>query len=232
MIRVKPAARQMSGAGVVTGPTAQECCSGVTCADLHITTPVDAPARRSSILLGVMSNTSNTREQALMGSSDARMMTFHVPPDRELLAAFGELSLRHEHLTHILRMTIKTVANLEVSEALDATAYEGAAALRARISRLARQRLGEGRPLLQLQALLERCSRASGKRNELVHSVWAKELDGEPKLRTNDHGWRDLPSVHQLNELSSEIDELTKTLNHARLDGFLAEELRSRPLSK
>ena len=160
------------------------------------------------------------------------MMSFHVPTDRELLAAFGELSLRHEHLTHILRMTIKTLANLEVSEALDATAYEGASALRERIRRLARQRFGEGRPLLQLQALLERCKRASEKRNDLVHSVWARELDGEPKLRSNDHTWRALPSVEQLKALSSEIHELTQSLNLARLEGFVAEALKDRPLDK
>jgi hypothetical protein len=160
------------------------------------------------------------------------MMIFHVPTDRELLAAFGELSLRHEHLTHILRMTVKTLANLEVSEALDATAYEGASALRERIRRLARQRLGEGRPLLQLQALLERCRRASEKRNDLVHSVWARELDGEPKLRSTDHTWRELPSVQQLQALSSEIRELTQSLNQARLEGFVAEALKDRPLHK
>ena len=62
----------------------------------------------------------------------AKMMMFHVPDDKDLLAAYGELSLRHEHLTHILRMTIKTLADLEVSEALDATAYDGAARLRDR----------------------------------------------------------------------------------------------------
>jgi hypothetical protein len=160
------------------------------------------------------------------------MMMFHVPADRELLAAYGELSLRHEHLTHILRMTVKTLASLEVLEALDATAYEGASALRERIRKLARQRLGEGRPLLQLQALLERCKRASQRRNELVHSVWAKEPDGEPTLRSNDHIWRDLPSVQQLQELSSEIHELTQSLNQARLEGFLEEALKNRPLHK
>ncbi len=40
------------------------------------------------------------------------MITFHVPGDKELLAAFGEVALVHEHLNHILRMTIKTLAGL------------------------------------------------------------------------------------------------------------------------
>ena len=159
----------------------------------------------------------------------AKMMTFHVPENKELLAAFGELSLRHEHLTHILRMTIKTLADLEVSEALDATAYEGASSLRDRIRKLARQRLGEGRALLQLQALLEQCKRASDSRNGLIHSVWAKELDGAPRRRTNDNTWRRLPSVRRLHALNKELQALTLALNQARLEGFLAEALKKRP---
>ncbi len=62
-----------------------------------------------------------------------KMMTFHVPQDRDLLAEIGEVALRHEHLNHILRMTIKTLARLDVNEALDATAYDSSSQLRDRI---------------------------------------------------------------------------------------------------
>jgi len=157
-----------------------------------------------------------------------KMMMFHVPEDKDLLAAYGELSLRHEHLTHILRMTIKTLAGLEVSEALDATAYDGASRLRDRIRTLARQRLGEGEALLKLQAILERCRRASEKRNDLIHSVWGKELDGEPFRRGSDHSWQPLPTVEELRALGEEIQTLTNHLNDARLFGFLAESLAKR----
>jgi hypothetical protein len=156
------------------------------------------------------------------------MMLFHVPEDKELLAAYGELSLRHEHLTHILRMTIKTLARLEVSEALDATAYDGAARLRDRIKSLARQRLGEGEALLKLQAILERCKRATDKRNDLIHSVVGKELDGETFRQGNDHNWLPLPTVKELEALGEEISVLTGSLNDARLYGFLAEALAKR----
>ena len=73
----------------------------------------------------------------------------------------------------ILRMTIKTFAGIEVNEALDATAFEGASLLRERVRKLAKQRLGEGQALLKVQAFVERCRRATEKRNEYVHSVWA-----------------------------------------------------------
>ena len=158
------------------------------------------------------------------------MMLFYVPEDSALLAAYGELSLRHEHLTHILRMTIKTLARLEVTEALDATAYDGAAQLRDRIRTLARQRLGEGEALLKLQAILERCKRATEKRNALIHSVWGKELDGEPFRRANDHSWQPLPTVEELKVLGEELRALTVALNDARLQGFLAEAIAKRSL--
>jgi len=153
------------------------------------------------------------------------MITFHVPPDRELLAAFGEIDLRHEHLNYILRMTIKTLAGLTPRDALDATAYESSKRLRERIRKLARQKLGEGAPLLMLEALLQRCQRLTDKRNVLVHSVWANELDGEAQIRMADHTNRPLPTIGELAELSKEIRHVTDSLNQARLEGFLREAL-------
>jgi hypothetical protein len=125
-------------------------------------------------------------------------------------------------------MTIKTLAGLEVSEALDATAYDGATRLRDRIKTLARQRLGEGEALLKLQAILERCKRATEKRNDLIHSVVGKELDGEPFRRGNDHTWQPLPTTEELKSLGEEIRVLTATLNDARLLGFIGEALAKR----
>lgn len=139
-------------------------------------------------------------------------MIFHVPSDKDLLAAIGEVALRHEHLNHILRMTIKTLARLDVTEALDATAYDNSSQLRERIKKLARQRLGEGEPLLKLQALLERCKRATEKRNDLIHSVWGKELDGEPARKGSGDEWRPLPTATELHDLAESFSHLTSQL--------------------
>jgi hypothetical protein len=158
----------------------------------------------------------------------AKMMTFHVPQDKELLAAFGEVALVHEHLNHILRMTVKTLADLTPQEALDATKSDGSRQLRKRINKLARQRLGEGEPLLKLQALLECCKRVTEKRNELVHCVWARESDGEPQRRGSNHKWEPLPTKEGLLALAKEIQALSKTLNTARLEGFLSKALKKR----
>jgi len=161
----------------------------------------------------------------------AKMIMLYVPDDKELLAAFGEMALLHEHLNHILRMTIKTLAQLTPQEALDATVNEGSRQLRERIRKLARQRLGEGPALLKLQALIQRCQRVTDKRNELVHSVWAIDPDGEVQLRNSDHTSRPLPTKQELSNLSNEIRDLTASLNHARLKGFLSEALTEREKS-
>lgn len=158
-------------------------------------------------------------------ANESKMMTFHIPEDEKLLAAFGTIALRHEHLNHILRMTIKSLTDLTPEEALDATRYDGSRQLRQRIRTLARQRLGEGEPLLKLQALLRRCERATKKRNKLVHSVWGKELDGDPQRRDDDHKWQPLPTVDELTGLADELEELTVFLNIARMDGFLSRAL-------
>lgn len=149
------------------------------------------------------------------------MLMFHVPEDQQLLAALGEVSLRHEHLNHILKMTIKTLARLTPAEAIDATAYEGSRSLRERIKKLARERLGEGEPLLKLQALITRAGRLTDKRNDLTHGLWAKELDGDPGVLGAPGELRPLPSLNELKQLAGEIEALTKELNKARLDGFL-----------
>jgi hypothetical protein len=162
----------------------------------------------------------------------AKLLMLSVPQDRDLLAAYGELSIRHEHLTHILRMTIRTLANLEVTEALDATAYDRAAELRRRIKTLARQRLGEGEVLLKIQAILERCKRATEKRNDLIHSVWGQELDGEALRRNDDHTWAPQPTIVELQAVGAEILAVTEELNDSRLFGWLAEGLAKCSLSK
>ena len=155
-------------------------------------------------------------------------MMFHVPDDQELLAALGVVTLRHEHLNHILKMTIKSIANLTPAEAVDATQYEGSSSLRERVRKLARQKLGEGEPLLKLQAMLTRAGRLTEQRNKLTHGLWAKELDGDPGVMGVFGELLPLPSVEELKTLAKEIEVLTNEFNIARLEGFLKVALESK----
>ncbi len=66
----------------------------------------------------------------------AKMISFHVPQDSELLAAVGEVAIRHEQLSHILKMTIKSLTGVAPEEALKATTHEGSAQLRDRVRKM------------------------------------------------------------------------------------------------
>lgn len=155
----------------------------------------------------------------------SKMLIFYVPDDRELLAALGEVTLRHEHLSHILKMTIKSIAGLAIAETLDATQYDGARQLRECIHRLARKKFGTSEALLKLRALLNRAERLTDKRNRLTHGLWAQELDGDPGLMGAPGELETLPSLDQLKTLASDLAELTREINSARLEGFLKEAL-------
>jgi hypothetical protein len=76
---------------------------------------------------------------------------------------------------------------ITVRQAVDATAYGGSRTLRDRVRKLASMQLGEGTALVKLQALMRQCERATERRNDLVHGIWAREWDGEPVLFRSDH---------------------------------------------
>lgn len=158
-------------------------------------------------------------------TTKSSMMTFAIPEDPEELQAWGEVMLRHSHLDHALKMMIKTLAGIEIIEALDASKFTPSSELRRRIRRLAKLALGEGSALIRVEALLEQCRRATERRNELVHNIVGRELDGDIKMRTDDHTWRPMPTLDELTALNSEFIRLATQLNAARLRGFLKEAL-------
>ena len=155
----------------------------------------------------------------------AKMVTFHVPSDERLLSAFGEVALRHEHMNHILKMTIKSLTGVTPAEALAATMFESSAQLRDRVRKIARKRLGEGAALVKLQAILANCKRLTERRNELVHGLWAQDLDGDAHVRDAYGSTRPLPTVEELRALARELEQLTGQLNFERLEGFLRQAL-------
>jgi HAMP domain-containing protein len=156
------------------------------------------------------------------------MISPHLPVDPDFLRAFAQLTIAHAHLDHMLRMTLKTVANISIEQALDATKYDGSRAMRDRVRKVARQSLGESRALVLLQAVLQRCERATARRNELVHNIIAKELDGDVVMMTDDHKWKSLPTAAQLDAVRDDIEHLWLELNRLRLEGEVHERLNAR----
>ena len=151
-----------------------------------------------------------------------------VPSDPAVLQALGEVALRQAHVDNALRMMVKTLAELDLQEGLDATARENSSSLRRRVRKLAKQRFGEGQALCKVQALVERARRATQDRNTIMHSVCGRDVDdGITRLRGNDHTWGVFPSVEKLRALTNELRTIADEMNHERLEGFVAEAMKA-----
>ncbi len=159
-------------------------------------------------------------------TSKPKMMTFDIPDDPKQLQAWGEVMLRHSHLDCSLRVSIKTLTGVAIREAVDGTEFTRSTELRSRIRKLARDALGGGEALVRFEALLERCRRVTERRNDLIHNIVGREVDGDIKMRTVDHSWRDVPSIEELNALSGEMVQLTYELNEARIHGYIFDALQ------
>ncbi len=170
-----------------------------------------------------------TRRVGIMNEKKKRSpnqwIYFGLPEDEKLLSTLGIMSIRHGQLEHVLKMTIKTLGNLSIEEALDATSRDGPAKLRKRIRKLAQGIFREGETLLKLQALLARSERVTEQRNEMTHNLWGHEMDGIPVVRKEDHSWETAPTFEEVNSLSKKIETITKELNDARLQGFIYKEI-------
>ena len=146
-------------------------------------------------------------------------MYLEFPRDDKVLAEIGKITLRHNHLDYMLKMLIKTFTDVTIDEVVNATKYEGSRTLRERIKKLGKARLGEGKALILLQSLMEKCGRATDKRNELVHSIWAYELDGEHHIQQADNTWKPSPKIEELTSLLQDLQSLISEISFARIEG-------------
>lgn len=154
------------------------------------------------------------------------MMRMMIPDDKEVLMLVGAVALRHGHMDHILRLMVKTLEGLTISEALDATEDENFSDICRLVKRLTKMKLGTSNAQLRVNALVQRALRASRKRNELLHSLWAADMDNAPFIRTdNAAGFKAIPTVAELKDLADRMEQVTGELNFARLEGFLHEAL-------
>ena len=122
-------------------------------------------------------------------------------------------------------MTIKSIEQLTLKEAVDATYRQGSHELRRRVYKLAKKKLGDGKEFLKLEALLNRSRRATEKRNDLLHKVFAYDAKGNPVIRDDEHSWNPIPTVEELEPLANELAAIAGELEEARYDGFLKEAL-------
>ncbi len=83
-----------------------------------------------------------------------KLIRFYVPQDEALLAALGEVAVRHEQMNYVLKLIIKNLNGMTTERALAATWHTGSKALRERIIKIARNRLGESVTIEKLLVLL------------------------------------------------------------------------------
>jgi len=153
------------------------------------------------------------------------MIYLHMPNGR-LVSALGRVAVRHTQLDYALRLTVKSLANLRLNEGLDATERVGSAALREQIDKLAKKRFGVTKPYLQLRAIMTRCENATTKRNEALHGLFAKELDGQQVFRHRGREFKKPPTPKELMNLAEELHRLGEEITRERLDGWLKQALK------
>ena len=153
------------------------------------------------------------------------MVSLEMPADPELLKAAGRVALAHGQLELVLCMTVKSLSELSVQEALDETATMKAYELREKIKQLFKQKRSDELAKIKLDALVNKAKRLSDKRNSLIHRPWAKDNRGQWVVKAEDHIWGKPPSIDQLNQLAEDIFESAIELNTARLSGFIKKAL-------
>ncbi len=131
-----------------------------------------------------------------------------------------------------MKMVIKDLAGVSKQDALDATAMQSSRELRDRIRKLAKQRIGEGPALVQLDALLHRAKLAADKRNELLHSTWGTDSEVGVVMRDEHHIFNEAPDSSALEAVADEIETLLDDIIDARLKGFLKAILKNKSKAK
>src|SRR5262245_456582 len=155
-------------------------------------------------------------------SSMLYMLT--VPTDQGLHAALGRMAMAHTQLELILRYCVKSIAGLQVEEALDATEGMRLSDLRRRIQRLFAEKKPTEGEKTQLDAILGRAKRLSEKRNDYLHRAWSQTQANRSIIKGSDHRWDEAPSVKDIDDVAEQILELSHQLNLARNgEGFIAE---------
>jgi hypothetical protein len=157
-------------------------------------------------------------------------MVVDTPDDPEFLKQFARASMLHAHLDNTLEMFVRSLDGSTIEDALKYIGYQGAAQVRKRVVKLAREQLGEGEALTMVLEFMRRCEDISERRNELLHSPIGRERDGQAfRMRVRgSNTWVQIPQSEVLKALADETFKLVQEMNHERLGGIIDMALRQR----
>ena len=156
------------------------------------------------------------------------MIQLKPPDDPDWLAAYGKVAAHSALLDLVMSMTIKSITEVSVENALRATRRTTAWALRERVRKLAKDRLGDGPAFIELEAILCLAEEWAEERNSLIHSVFARDEAGNPIIQDPVRGHLTIPTVKELETLASQIEHVHGMLNLSRLKGSLRAALEKR----
>jgi hypothetical protein len=111
-------------------------------------------------------------------------------------------------------MTVKSILKTDTREARDATARQGSRELQMRIRKLAKQKIGEGEVLVQLDALLNRARQLTDRRNTYIHDLWGYDAEGNPAISGDEHQMRPVPTLPELEGLANELVHRSRQKSH------------------
>ena len=147
-------------------------------------------------------------------------------PDDDILCELGRLQIRHSHLDHTLRLTIKRMLGISIDDPGYWNETRGMnSTLRARARELIAGRYGDDDDTAGiLNKVLDDAETATTLRNRLLHSVWMKAPGSEPVLHDRDNSLKvhvgfQLPSVEEVASVSERIHRIQRVLNHLTLKG-------------
>src|SRR5262245_8065886 len=142
----------------------------------------------------------------------AAVMISYKMPSPLLTREIGRVVVRHSHLDHELRLTIKSLLRISITDPMYQNETDMLSGrLRDRIRELAATELAT-RPDVhdELIGWLNRAEKLSELRNQLVHGVWSRsKTDGSIKVRDTRHGkLLKMPTVRELKAADDAMREL------------------------
>ena len=150
---------------------------------------------------------------------------FYEPGD-DILCELGRLQIRHSHLDHTLRLTIKRLLGISIDDPGYWNETRGmTSTLRARACELIAERYGDDDNTAGiLNKVLDDAAMATTLRNRLLHSVWMKAPGAEPVLHDRDnsltmHIGLQLPTVEEVASVGERIQRIQRVLNHLTRKG-------------
>jgi predicted DNA-binding protein len=148
------------------------------------------------------------------------------PEDSVLLQELGKVSIAHSQLDYSLLLLVKSLKNLALADAQRDLGRVSSFRLREIIEEYVEEHVLDICVKEEILNYLEAAKALTKIRNDLVHGVWAQELDGDAFIyRPNKSKELSIPSIRELKILSKNLFQLANDINRSRLEGEISRNI-------